>query len=272
MKCPGFFINLSVQPKPFSDMKRGFTYSVLAFLLLQIMVPELYGQARLIRRIQQEAEKKAIEEIFGKEEEAKTEEAGTRTGRHSRGGGLDQEVPDVNHHITEAGKSFSDKNYTGARSSLRQALWGVELEMGQGVLAILPEAVGPVSYNPEADRVSSTGIGFVGLVIERLYAGADDVELFLSIGSDSALLGIANLALTAGYYQSTDQENQKQIRFRDHNAWIRYDDDSGYTLGVPFGQSSIFLLQGVNYASESDFMAAANQFDIQAVKQKLGDK
>jgi hypothetical protein len=254
-------------------MKRLIVYSILGFLIFQTGLSDLYGQARLIRRIQQEAEKKAIEEIFGKEEETKSaaDEAGTRTGRNRRGGGLDQEIPDVNKYIAEAGKSFSEKNYTGARSSLRQALWGVELEMGQGVLAILPEKAGPVAYKPDADRVSSTGIGFAGLLIERYYSGPDDLELSLSIGNDSALLGLANLALTAGYYQSaTDQENQKQIRFKELNAYIRYDDDSGYTLSVPFGQSSIFLLQGINYGSESDFMAAANQFDIQAVKQKLG--
>ena len=250
-------------------MKRFIVYSLLGFLFIQTSTSCLFGQSRLIRRVQREMENKAIEEIFGKEEERKTAETESRA-RNRMGGGLDQELPDVNLHIAEAGESFSAKNYAGARSNLRQALWGVELEMGQNVLRSLPEEVGSLGHDAGADRVSSTGVGFVGLLIERTYRGPEDMELSLSIGSDSGLLSLANLAMASGHYQTTDQANQKQVRFKDHNAHLYYDDDSGYTLSVPFGQSSVFLLQGVNYASEAAFMTAAGQFDIQTIKQKLG--
>lgn len=253
-------------------MKRFIVYSLLGFLFIQASTSCLFGQSRLIRRVQQEMENRAIEEIFGKEEERKApDEAESRT-RHRMGGGLDQELPDVTHHIAIAGESFSAKNYAGARSNLRQALWGVELEMGQNVLKSLPPEVGSLRYDAGADRVSSTGVGFVGLLIERIYRGPGDMELALSIGSDSGLLSLANLAIAGGLYQTTDQVNQKQVRFQDHNAYLYYEDDTGYTLSVPFGQSSVFLLLGVNYASESAFMAAAGQFNIQSIKQKLGDQ
>jgi hypothetical protein len=252
-------------------MKRFIVYSMLGFLFFQTSTSCLFGQSRLIRRVQREMENKAIEEIFGKEEEAKSADEAESRARNRKGGGLDQELPDVTLHIAEAGESFSAKNYAGARSNLRQALWGVELEMGQNVLRSLPAEVGSLSHDADADRVSSTGVGFVGLLIERIYRGPDDMELSLSIGSDSGLLSLANLAMASGQYQTTsDQDNQKQVRFKDHNAYLYYDEDSGYGLSVPFGQSSVFLLQGVNYASEGEFMAAASQFDIQTIKQKLG--
>lgn len=256
-------------------MKRFIVFGFLAAFLMHAGFSDLYGQGRLLRRLQEEAEKKAIEEIFGKEEENISSEEDERSSpaRNRRGSGISQEVPDVSLHITEARESFSDSRYSAAKSSLRQALWGVELEMGQQLLASLPETVSGLGFRQDEDRVSSTGIGFVGLVIERVYAGSDDMELRLSVGSDSGLFSLARLAASGGMYaNTTDQDEQKQIRFQEHNAYIQYDDYDGYMLGVPFGQSSIFLLQGVNFDTEDAFMAAASQFNLQTIKQKLGNQ
>ncbi len=258
-------------------MSKRSSFLILSFVLLLTGISDAYSQGRLLRRIQEEAEKKAIEEIFGKEEEkpgpSQSEDIDPVTGRNRRGGGLSQSVPDVNLHIDEARSSFVAKNYTSSKAALRQALWGVELEMGQNVLKSLPETVGALKVNTENDRVSSSGIGFVGLVIERRYYGGDDMELAVSIGSDSGLLGIAGIFAASGMYtQSTDETNHKQIRFQDHSAYVGYDDHDGYTLSVPFGQSSVFVLRGVNYDSETDFMASAGSFNIQTIKQKLGEQ
>lgn len=258
-------------------MKRFILFGFLAAILLQAGVSDLHGQGRLLRKLQEEAEKKAIEEIFGKEKEEenrRAEEAeGSSSARNRRGSGISQQVPDVNLHITEARESYSASRYSAAKSALRQALWGVELEMGQQLLASLPETVSGLGVQQDEDRVSSTGIGFVGLVIERVYAGSGDMELRLSVGNDSGLFGLARIAAAGGMYtNSTDQANQKQIRFQEHNAYIQYDDYDGYMLSVPFGQSSIFLLQGVNFDTEDAFMAAASQFNLQTIKQKLGDQ
>ncbi len=257
-------------------MKRLILTITISLMVVVVGMPELFGQGRLLRRLQEEAEKKAIEEIFGKEkqeESSPSEGNDTRSssGRNTRGGGLSQTAPDVNLHIGEARTAFAANNYSSTKASLRQALWGVELEMGQEVLKSLPEVVSGLQYETSQDRVSSTGIGFVGLVIQRQYLGNKDMELNLSVGNDSGLLGIAGMALIGGLYvNTTDDTNQKQIRFQDHTAYITYDDYDGYNLGVPFGQSSVFVLQGMNFESESDFMGAANQFSIQTIKQKLG--
>lgn len=255
-------------------------FIIFSAVLLLADICSVQAQGRFIRRLQNEAEKKAVEEIFktdsnnDNENSENQSESNTRNrSANQRGGGLSQEVPDVNKAINDASSSFSGKDYKATKHSLRQALWGVELEMGKNVLASLPTSVGGLGYLEESDRVTSTGIGFVGLVIERVYADNDDMELSASIGNDAGLLGLAGAYAASGMYmQSTDQTNQKQIRFQDHNAYIEYDDSSGYTLSAPFGQSSIFVLKGVNYNSETDFMQAANQFSLQTIKQKLGER
>ena len=258
-------------------MKKILTLSMIGFIFIQVGLYDVYGQGRLIRRMQQEMERKVIEELFGEEEKKEevsgAEESDRSTTRNRRGSGLTQEIPDVNLHIAEARDAFSNSRYTSAKSSLRQALWGVELEIGQQVLASLPETVSGLHFEQANDRVSSTGIGFVGLIIERKYSGGDDVELNLSVGNDSGLFGLAHAAVASGLYiNSTDDVNHKQVRFQDHTAYIQYDDYDGYMLSVPFGQSSLFLLQGVNFDDEASFMAAAGQFDIPTIKQKLGEQ
>ena len=53
---------------------------------------------------------------------------------------------------------------------------------------------------------------------------------------------------------------------------MQFDNSSGYTLSVPFGQSSIMVVNGINYKSESEIMAAADNIDIESIKQKLGEQ
>lgn len=258
-------------------MNKILIMSVIGFMLIQTGLSDAFGQGRLIRRMQQEMERKVIEELFGEDEKEEVRDADDASDRaatrNRRGSGLTQDVPDVNLHIADARDAYSANRYSSAKSSLRQALWGVELEIGQQVLASLPETVGGLRVDQANDRVSSTGIGFVGLIIERKYSGGDDMELNLSVGNDSGLFGLAHAAVAGGLHvNSTDDANHKQIRFQDHTAYIQYDDYDGYMLSVPFGQSSLFLLQGVNFDDETSFMAAAGQFNLQTIKQKLGEQ
>ncbi len=269
-------------------MKKYLFRAVLLLLLTCLGVATVHAQGRLIRRIQERAEDKVIEEIFkDKDKDSETEtnpdtridpdgreyESSRERGTHRRGGGLTQTPPDVNKNIGDAQTAFSGQKYSEAKASVRQALWGVELEIGQNILKSLPESVEDLKYVAEQDRVTSSGIGFVGLVIERVYQGKDDMELRTSIGNDAALLGLAGMYMAGGMYMhSTDDADQKSIRFQGHNATIRYDDYDGYTLGVPFGQSSVLVLNGINFDSENDFMAAANNFDVEKIKKELGEQ
>ncbi len=249
--------------------------SILVFALC-LMGLSVQAQGRLLRKLQEKTEEKIVNEILG--EPDKTEQNQNNPNhdesdgvKNRRGSGLSQDAPDVAANIEEAEKHFDAQRYIQAKSSVKNALWGVELEIGKKVLESLPKEVVNLNVQDDDDKVSSTGVGFVGLVIERTYQGEDDIQLQATIGNDSALLGMAGFYMVDGtYMQSTDQPDQKQVQFKDHRAVIRYDEYDGYTLSVPFGQTSIFIVNGVNFENETDFMAAANCFDLSDIKSKLG--
>ncbi len=242
----------------------------------------VYSQGRFIRKIQEKAEDKAIEEIFKEKNPKQNEEPQvnqepandeSNTARQRKSGGLTQAAPDVVQNIGDAETAYRDQKYTESKAAVRQALWGVELEIGQKILKSLPEDIEGLKSAKEEDRVTSSGIGFVGLIIERVYRGKDEMELRSMVGNDAALLGLAGAYMAGGMYvNTTDETNQKTTRFKDHRAMIQYDDYEGYTLSVPFGQSSVFVVKGVNFDSESHFMTAAENFDIEIIKKELGEQ
>ncbi|TVQ09279.1 MAG: hypothetical protein EA361_15580 [Bacteroidetes bacterium] len=253
--------------------------SGVLLIIFSMLVVSLQAQSRLIRRLQQETEKKIINEIIG-EDEKKDEKGRSQhdsndrmSGQNRRGAGLEADAPDVRRSIADAGSAYETKDYIAAKRSVRNALWGVEIEIGQNVLKSLPTSVAGLEYIESRDEVSSMGAGFVGLIIGRQYQGKDDMQLQATIGNDSAILGLAGLYWHEGMYmQSTEQPNQKEIRFQENRAVINYSDEDGYTLSVPFGQSSVFLINGINFENENQFMSAANQFSINNIKNILEDK
>ena len=234
-----------------------------------------------LRKLKDRAEDKVIDEIFDK----KNDESGGSEGydgasgsdesasgtRNTRGGGLVVTPPDVNENIEAASSAFKAKNYGDSRHAIRQALLGVEMEIGHKTLESLPESVNNLKKIPEQDKVTSSGIGFVGLIIERQYAGGDQ-ELKLIIGNDAAWLSTVNMYLAnSGYATSSSDQNYKQVKFQDYRGVLEYDEYSGYKLSVPFGQSSVFVLEGINFANENELMTAGNKFDLNAIKNQLGE-
>jgi len=265
-------------------MDSKFFKAALMVLILSMLSVSLHAQRSLLRKLQEKTEEKIINEIVGEPEnsnetpESTSPQRNNQTGEservsNNRGGGLSQDAPDVLANISQAKDNFDAANYRQAKTSVRNALWGVELEIGNKLLEDLPASVEGLAKVDDEDKVTSTGVGFVGLVIERVYRGGDDQQVKATIGNDSALLGLAGYYMADGVYmQSTDQPDQKQIQFQNHNAVIRYDDYDGYTLSVPFGQSSVVVINAVNFDTESQFMAAANNFDISKIKTQLGEK
>ncbi len=242
------------------------------------MAESVLAQGRLIRRVQERTEQRIVNEIFGEEEKKDHGKAGEHSryeregGQNRRGAGLDRAAPDVAQNIMDAGEALGSSDYMMAKNAIKNALWGVELEIGQRVLEKLPQTVKGMPHDETDDRVSSTGAGFMGLIIERRYKGDEGMQVRTTIGNDAMLLGIAGLYLADGYFvHEHDDPSRKQIRFKEHRAVIQYDDYDGYTLSVPFGQSSVILINGVNFENETQFMAAANEFDLEIIKKELGE-
>jgi hypothetical protein len=189
------------------------------------------------------------------------------------GQGLVVTPPDVKENLGTAEAVFKEGKYSEARYAVQQAMLGVEMQIGQQILKSLPETVGDLPFNPKADQVTSTGWGWAGLTIKREYQ-KEDKQLRFTITNNSAWMQAINLYFNnVGYAQQTGgQQNWKQTRIKGHRAVVEYNEGSGYKLSAPLGQTSLLVYEGVNYNTEQEFMAAANAIDIDAIKNKLGEK
>jgi len=251
---------------------------IAAFLL---PTPGAYSQG-FIRKLKEKVEDKAIDKIFGEEDKQSqsspsdnpvygNSDPGSSGARNTRGEGLTTTPPDVNKNIETARASFDAKNYSEAKYAIRQAILGVEMEIGQKVLASLPESVGGLDKDPKSDRVSSSGIGFVGMSIERVYVKGDQ-ELRMMIANNSAMLSAINMYMAAGGYGASTDQNHKPVTLQGNRGVLEYDEYSGYKLSVPIGQSSLIVLEGINFQNEGEIMAAAEKFDVNGIKKQLGEQ
>jgi hypothetical protein len=207
--------------------------------------------------------------------ESDNSSSGNSSGRPTNkgGGGLVSTPPDVNQNLDDAETAFKAGSYGEARYAIQQAMLGVEMEIGQKVLKSLPDKVTSLPMVTEEDQVTSTGYGWAGLTIVRVYR-TDDKELKTTVANNSAMMSAVNMYLANGGYsqQTGGQQNWKQTKVKGHKAIIEYDESSGYKLSVPLGQSSLIVWEGINYASEQEMMSAANAFDIDGIKKMLGEK
>jgi hypothetical protein len=254
---------------------RFFTGLVLGLALILFAGAQADAQS-FLKKLKERAEDEIINDVFGdskKSGDASVQQTNSSSGaRNTRGGGLTHTAPDVVDNINDAASAFNNGSYTESRYAVRQAILGIEMEIGQHILDGFPESVNGLRTVPEQDKVSSMSIGFVGLVIERVYREKDQ-QLTVTVGNDAAMLSAANMYLTSGAYASTAEDpNHKQVKFKDHRGVLAYNEHSGYTLSVPFGQSSIFVAEGVNFNDEHEIMAAANEFDIEKIKNELGEQ
>lgn len=258
-------------------MKKLFVLSGVLLFLFFMTGQDGFSQG-ILKKMKEKTEDKIVKEVFGEESETETnntessDQSSSSSKTANKGGeGLTNTAPDVKQNINDAEAAYKNKELTDARYSIRQALLGVEMEMGKKVLEGLPNSVNGLNKVDEEDKVTSASIGFVGLIIERVYRN-DDKELRFTVGNDAALLAPANMYLSGAYVQSTDEPNQKQVKFKDYRGVLEYDESSGYKLSVPFGQSSIMIVEGINFANEQEIMGAAEEFDIDKIKKELGEQ
>lgn len=189
------------------------------------------------------------------------------------GGGLTPATaPDVAAQIADAEKAYNSKNFSDARYAVQQALQAVELQLGKKILQSLPLTISSLPADTLEDKVISTSWGWSNLNIQRRYTKGDK-DFNVVIGNNPMYSGFANAYLSGMYAQQVqDKENIKQTKIKGHKALVKYDDNEGYTLIVPLGQSGMIVFTAVNFASEAELMSAANAVDIDSIMKLLGEQ
>lgn len=249
--------------------------------LLVCLCPLLSVQAQLMKKLKEKAAAVA-EKVSGTENTQNQNGTATPAGgpategnnnpRNTSGGGLISTPPDVKENLTSAETSFGGGKYSEARYALQQAMLGVELEIGQAILKSLPQTIGDLNYEAAADQVTSTGWGWTGLTIFRKYAKGDK-QLRFTIANNAVWMQAINLYFSGGYAQQSGGEQKwKQTKIKGLRAIIEYDENTGYKLSAPLGQTSLLVYEGVNHANEQEFMKAAEQIDVDKIKKQLGEK
>lgn len=245
------------------------------------------ASAQILNKIKQKASQKAekaLEKSLGLEDEKKntpnTPGGPGSTGNNGNnpnntsGGGLITTPPDVQANIADAQTSFKSGSYGDARYSIQQAMLGVEMEIGNKVLESLPESISGLSIDASSDQVTSTGYGWAGLTIQREYNDNKNQEFRVTVANNAMWMSALNMYLSGGGYAQTTggEQNWKQTKLKGNRAIIEYDEGSGYKLSVPLGQSSLIVFDGVNFATETDMMKAAETVDIDGIKKMLGEQ
>lgn len=240
---------------------------------------------KLKQKVSQKTEQKANEILNGKNKKpgdtgnSGTNGAGgtnTSSGSPSNtsGGGLISTPPDVNQNLTDAEAAYKNGSFGESRYAIQQAMLGVELEIGNRILKSLPASISGLNTVAESDQVTSTGWGWAGLTIQRVYRNDADKQLTVTIANNAMWMSAVNAYLASGGYaqQSNGQQNWKQIKIKGNRAIIEYSESSGYKISVPIGQSSLIVYEGINFASEPEITKAAEAVNIDAIKKELGEQ
>ncbi|HMO34171.1 MAG TPA: hypothetical protein PKE63_06440 [Lacibacter sp.] len=227
------------------------------------------------KAVDKAVEKKVNEAIGVPDNQPPANNPGSNNPTNKKGGGLKNTAPpDVQQQMQAADSSFKTGNYSDARYSIQQALTGVEIQLGKQILKSLPNKVTDLDRDTTRNVVYSNQWGFQNMTIQAVYKNTKEKQLTLTIGNNVYYSGVLNMYLfNPAFAQANNEEqNVKQVRVKGNKAIITYDDNKGYTLIVPLGQSASIVWECINFDSEEQVMAAANAFDIEGIKKMMGEK
>jgi hypothetical protein len=57
-----------------------------------------------------------------------------------------------------------------------------------------------------------------------------------------------------------------------HRSIIEFDKGSGYKVSLPLGQSSLVVMEGVNFKTEAEMTDAVKKIDFDGIQALLGEK
>lgn len=212
-------------------------------------------------------EKKIVDKMLG-EDESDTNAPAESSENTSTTKGKKLTPPSVTDNLSNALTALEASQYANARYDIKEATRGVELEIGYQILEAMPTQVSGLAYEADEDGVVSTGIGFVGLVISRTYQKGSR-QITATVGNNSAL-GAYGMMLSGNY--ATNDDNQKSVTVQGNRGTLFFDGGNEYRLGIPFAQSSAFVLECDGFGDEAEVMAAMEAFQLSTFEALLMDK
>ncbi|MEM9887804.1 MAG: hypothetical protein AAF849_18055 [Bacteroidota bacterium] len=250
----------------------------ISLLLLSLFCFLPNSEAQLLRKIKQKAERavdRAVDKVIEKEVDKALGVEGTETSDNSsynsgiEGEGKKLTPPDVAMHITRANEAVTQAQYTDAKFAIQQAILGVELEIGYAILEGLPQSINGMNFLEEEDQVSSTGYGFVGFTVGRVYESNNKALQFSIVSNNILVNSYSGMISNAGY--ASNEGDYKSVMIDGNKAILQYS-GGNYELGIPLGQSSLIVLDCDGFADESEVIQVAKQFKVNEIKAALGEQ
>lgn len=207
--------------------------------------------------------------------------ANHRSGRPSntKGKKLSPGSIDVAQEINNAETNLGRKDYKQARNSIRQAMLGIEIGLAYKILESIPIEIAGMKASTDRDNVAASGAGYTGLTINREYmekSGGDnyDEQKFMefSLVNSSLYLSAVTAYISNPVYSSNDSGDKKIVQYKGINCLLQYNEYDGYELSIPAGQNTLVQFKCINFEDENEVLVAANTFDIDAIKNYLGEK
>lgn len=251
-------------------MNKIFTFLMIVIISTLGVQNTSYGQFKGLKKLKNAA-KSILED--DKKEEKKDNSNSSTSGNNSTNNdgsvrGKKLTPPSVDEHLDNATYALNGEKWSEARYEVKQAMHGVEIELGYKMLDEMPKSVMGINYNADDDGVVSTGIGFVGMIVSRFY-DSNGKRITASIGNNSALGASYGFLLNSGY--SSNDGSHKNVMVQGNRGTMTFDGNNTYNLGVPFGQSSTFVLECQECTGEDEVMAAIKEFDISRFEAMLKD-
>ena len=236
------------------------------------------AEAQILNKIKKGAKKGILKELGIEEKKHPVNQPNTPnlpndpTINNNSGEGLKMTPPDVNQNINDARTALANQSFSQTRFAIQEAMRGVELQIGENILDGFPMSVSGLNAQVEKDQITSSGYGFVGFNVGRKYQGGNQQVRVLVNNNSVMVSGVNTYMMNAGYAQNSgDGPQYKRTTVQGNQALITYEESQGYKLSVPLGQSTIFVMNCINFSTEEEVMTASNVFDLNQIKVQLGE-
>lgn len=173
---------------------------------------------------------------------------------------------DVTDAMAQAQSAYASEDYKEASTQLRTALVGVNQQLIDLLIAMMPAApAGWTAEDPEGIDSTAMGLGFfAGLVVNRTYYSPSGSSIEFTIAANSPMLGTFRMFISNPMLASMGgQSGMKQTSICGYDALEMFEDDSA--LHIMAGNATLISLSGDSPNDADDIRTLASGTDCQGI-------